>query len=102
MGERDNVGLPSGEYELTVFKPGYQPATRAFTIKPGGSVNLEPRVDPIPTPSPTPTPRTAITPSSSVNVEGKYLVIRILGASGDTSRNAGTISITINRAAATA
>lgn len=99
-GAIDNVDLPPGEYELTASKPGYQATTRAFTIKPGGLVALEPRLDPLPTP--TPTPRTVIPSVSTVNVEGKYLVVRILGTSGDTSRRTGTINVTVNRAAPTA
>jgi TonB family protein len=99
-GALDKVDLPPGEYELTVTKPGYQSATRAFTIKPAGTVDLEPRIDPLPTP--TPTPRTVIPSVSTVNVEGKYLVVRILGTSGDTSRRTGTMNVTINRAASAA
>jgi TonB family protein len=99
-GAVDNVDLPPGEYELTASKPGYQATTRAFTIKPGGLVALEPRLDPLPTP--TPPPRTGIPSVSTVNVEGKYIVVRILGTSGDTSRKTGTIKVTVNRGAPSA
>jgi TonB family protein len=99
-GAIDKVDFPPGEYELTVTKPGYQSATRAFTIKPAGTVDLEPRIDPLPTP--TPTPRTVIPSVSTVSVEAKYMVVRILGTSGDTSRRTGTINVTVNRAAPTA
>jgi TonB family protein len=95
-----NVELLPGEYELTISKSGYQSTARAFTIKPAGIVELEPRLDPLPTP--TPTPRTVIAARSSVNLEGKYLVVRVLGTSGDTSRTTGTINVTVNRTTPTA
>jgi TonB family protein len=101
-GAMDNIDLPPGEYELTVSKPGYQGTMRAFTIRSGGTVELEPRLDPLPTPTPTPTPIMLVAARSTVNVEGKELIVRILGTSGETSRTTGTISVTINRAAPTA
>jgi TonB family protein len=94
-GAIDKVDLLPGEYELTISKPGYQVTTRTISIKPGGLVDLEPRIDPLPTP--TPTPQTTIPTSSAVEIDGKYLILRLRGTSGDTSRTTGTINVTTSK-----
>jgi TonB family protein len=95
-GGMDKIDFPPGEYELTISKPGYQVYTRAFTIKPGGLVELEPRINPLS--APTPSLQRVIATRSTVSVEGKYLVVSVIGTSADTSRTNGTINVTVNHA----
>jgi TonB family protein len=99
-GAIDQIEFPPGEYEVTISKPGYQPISRRVTLKPGATVELEPRIDPLPTP--TPTPKVVITPRSSVTVDGKYLVVRVVGTSGDSAQTNGTVNVSVNRGMPTA
>ena len=99
-GAIDQIEFPPGEYEVTISKPGYQPASRRFTLKPGATVELEPRLDALPTP--TPTPQIVTASRSSVTVDGKYLVVRVVGTSGDSAQRNGTINVTVNRGTPTA
>lgn len=99
-GSIDQIGFPVGEYEITVSKPGYQVTTRRFVIKSAGSVDLEPRIDAIPTP--TPTPRTVIASRSTVSANGKYTEVNIWGTAGDPARTGGIIDVTVNRLSSTA
>lgn len=94
-GAIDQLEYPPGDYEVTISKPGYKSVSRRFTLKPGATLELEPRLDPLP--APTPTPTIAIAPRSHVSTEGKYLVIHVVGASGDPARTLGTIGVTANR-----
>jgi TonB family protein len=99
-GAIDQIDFPPGEYELTISKQGYQPSSRRFTLRPGGTVELEPRLDPLPTP--TPTPQVVIAPRSSVTVDGKYLVVRFVGTTGNAAQTSGTVNVTVNRGMPTA
>jgi TonB family protein len=99
-GAIDQIEFPPGEYEVTISKPGYRPTSRRFTLKPGATVELEPRLDALPTP--TPTPQVVIASRSSVTIDGKYLVIRVVGTSGDSARTNGAINVTVNRGVPTA
>lgn len=97
-GAIDQIEFLPGEYEVTISKPGYQPISRRVTLKPGATVDLEPRIDPLPAPTPTPTLQRVIATRPTVNVEGKYLVVSVIGTSGDTSVTTGTINVTVDRA----
>jgi TonB family protein len=99
-GAIDQIEFPPGEYEVTISKPGYQPTTRRVTLKPGATVEIEPRIDALPTP--TPAPRIVITPRSSVTADGKYLVVSIVGTSGNSAQTNGNLNVTVNRGMATA
>lgn len=99
-GTIDQIEFPPGKYEVTISKPGYQPISRRITLKPGAAVELEPRIDPLPTP--TPRPQVVIATRSSVTVDGKYLVVRVLGTSGDSVQRNGSVSVSVNRGMPTA
>lgn len=100
IGIIDGIDFPPGDYELTVSKPGYKPKTRTVSLSSSALVELELTLEAVP--SPTPTPRVVIPTQSSVNVDGKFLVVRVAGRSGDTGRTTGTMEITINKASPTA
>lgn len=99
-GAIDQIEFLPGEYEVTISKPGYQPASRRVTLKPGATVEIEPRIDALPTP--TPTPQIVITPRSSVTADGKYLVVSVVGTSGNSAQTNGTVNVTVNRGMPTA
>lgn len=99
-GGIDQIEFPPGEYEVTISKPGYQPTSRRVTLKPGATVEIEPRIDAVPTP--TPTPQIVITPRSSITADGKYLVVRVVGTSGNTAQTNGVVKVTISRGTPTA
>lgn len=89
-GLLDDFEVPPGDYEVIVSKSGYKTLTRTVTIHPAKGLSLEPRLDvmeiprPPRPPAPAP-PRIPIT--SSVENAGKYLIVRLRGASG----NAGAV-----------
>jgi TonB family protein len=99
-GAIDQIEFPPGEYEVTISKPGYQPTSRRVTLKPGATVEIEPRIDALSTP--TPTPRIVIAPRSSVTADGKYVVVSVVGTSGNSAQTNGTVNVTVNRGMLTA
>ncbi|HVQ38251.1 MAG TPA: PEGA domain-containing protein [Pyrinomonadaceae bacterium] len=92
-GSINQVAFPPGEYEITVSKKGYKTATRRLTIKPAESVYLEPQLEPLPVERPR-----AEAMSGFGEVDGKYLIVHLRGASRDTSRSSGTIAVSANKA----
>ncbi|HKO98599.1 MAG TPA: PEGA domain-containing protein [Pyrinomonadaceae bacterium] len=92
-GSINQVDFPPGEYEITVSKKGYKSVTRRFTIKPSESVYLEPQLERLPVER---SRTTAM--SGSLEVDGKYLIVHLRGASGDTSLSSGTIAVSANKA----
>ena len=95
-GRVNSLALASGTYEITISKSGYQTAHRRITIRPGESIFLEPQLFPLPTPTPTQAPPTAIAPvpsRSMVETAGKYFIMQLHGASGDTVGRVGTINV---------
>jgi TonB family protein len=99
VGTIDAIDFPPGEYELIVSKPGYKPRNRTVTIKAGALVELEPAIEPLPTT--TTNPQVVVPVRSSVSLDGKDLLVRLLGTSGDTTRTAGTMNITVSRTSST-
>lgn len=100
VGAIDGIDFPPGEYELTVSRVGYKPKIRTVSLKPGNLVEFELTLEAVP--SPTPTPRVVVQTQSSVNVDGKFVVVRVVGSSGDSARTTGTMDITINKTSPTA
>ncbi|HEV7398400.1 MAG TPA: TonB family protein [Pyrinomonadaceae bacterium] len=93
-----------GRYRINVSKEGYRTASRDLTIKPSESIYLEPQLQALPTSTPTPTQApapirrstVAATPlSANVQSMDKDLIVRIVGASGDTFRVTGTVNVTV-------
>lgn len=99
-GVIDRIDLPPGAYEIKISKPGYRSATRSFNITAGGLVDLEPRLELLPPPAPA--RATVIAPHYTVNNDGKYFVVKIIGTSGDSTQMMGTVNVTINRGTAKA
>ena len=99
-GAIDQIEFPPGEYEVTISKPGYQATSRRLTLKPGATVEIEPRIDALPTP--TPAPKIVIVPRSSIIADGKYLVVHIVGTSGNSAQTNGVINVIISRGMPTA
>jgi len=99
-GAINNVEFPPGKYELIIAKTGYQSTTRSVIMRPSGSVEIEPALEPEPTP--TPTPQVVVATRSSVAIEGKDVVVRILGTTGDRHQLTGVINVTVNRDAQSA
>jgi TonB family protein len=99
-GAINNVDFLPGQYELIVSKSGYQTATRSITIRPSGTVEIEPSLEPVPTP--TPTPQIVVAKRSSVAIDRKDLVVRIVGTAGDRQQSSGVINVTVNRNAPSA
>lgn len=99
-GAIDQIEFPPGEYEVTISKPGYQRTSRRVTLKPGATVEIEPRIDALPTP--TPAPKIVITPRSSIAADGRYLVVRVVGTSGNSAQTNGIVNVTFSRGMPTA
>jgi hypothetical protein len=88
-----------GSYSVSVSKDGYLTTSRDITVRPGETLYLEPHLEPEPEPTPVPTtkPVIPIIPSSvSVESSGKYLIFRVVGTSGETTPNLGTINTVFN------
>lgn len=96
-GAIEDVAFPPGEYEITVSRPGYAVVTRTVTVKPGGSLEIEPRLEALPPPRPPPRPIRPMT--VRVESDGKYLIIYLSGNSQDDSTSIGTINVTASKLA---
>lgn len=98
VGSVDGLELSPGSYEISISKKGYQTLTRTLTVRPGQSIYLEPKLDPIE--SEKPRKRTAsvvfVPASSSVEVEDKYLIVTLRGASGAPA-SAGSLIVAISQ-----
>lgn len=91
-----SLELPPGAYEITISKKGYEIVTRKVSIKPAESVYLEPQLSPLPPPAPAPKPAISVLPMNSlVEKQGKYFIVYLQGASGDTSKTLGSINVTV-------
>jgi hypothetical protein len=95
----ENLEVPAGDYEIKVSKSEYETLTRRITIEPAQSVYLKPQLEPVEISKPAPPPpRKVITApmTSTLEVSGKYLIVRLRGASGELS-NIGSIDVTANK-----
>lgn len=95
-GAIDQIDFPPGEYEITISKPGYTTVTRTITLKAGATVELEPRLDPLPPPKPAPK-RQPRPMSARVESDGKYLIVHLSGTSDDDSTALGSINVNVNK-----
>jgi len=99
-GVIENLEIPAGNYEVKVSKNEYLTVTRRITIQPAQSLYLEPQLEAVEIPKPAPPPpRKVITApmTSTIEIAGKYLVVRLHGASGALS-NIGSIDVMANKA----
>jgi len=95
-GTIDRINFPPGGYEITISKTGYATATRTVTLKGGATVELEPRLDRLPPPKPPDKPRPRPM-SARVEVDGKYLIVHLGGASGDDATTIGSINVSVSK-----
>jgi TonB family protein len=92
------IELSPGRYRVTASKIGYQPSTREVTLHAGESTYLESVLESLPTPTPTPTPAPRISNipmSLDVRKQDKYLILRLQGSSGDSSKTIGSINVSL-------
>ena len=101
-GAIESLEIPPGEYEVTVSKHEYVTVTRRFTIGPAESFRFEPPLQAVEVPKPQPPARKVFTTpmTSAIEVSGKYLIVRIRGASGEFA-NSGAIEVMANKISST-
>ena len=93
----DQFELAPGQYRIAASKAGYRVAVREIKVNAGESVYLEPLLELLPRPTPTPTPAPAVIPMSfTVQRQDKYLLFYLRGSSGDSTRNLGSITVSMN------
>jgi len=93
----DQIELAPGQYRVVTSKAGYKAAVREITLKPGETVYLEPSLELLPRPTPPPKPRLLAAPTIfSVQRDGKYLIFRFQGSSGDSGKIIGSVTVTLN------
>jgi hypothetical protein len=96
-GRLDEFELAPGRYRVVTSRAGYRVATREVTVNAGGSVYLEPSLDPLPRPTPTPKSPPIVTPMSfNVQRQDKYLLFYLHGSSGDSRQALGTITVSLS------
>jgi hypothetical protein len=95
VGQVDALSLAPGVYEITIAKSGYQTLKRSITLQSAQSVYLEPKLEAIVKEEPRGNgSRATFAPlNSSVALDGKNLIVRLNGASGDASTAAGSILV---------
>lgn len=86
--------IAPGWYQVFVSKSGYRTAIREITVPPAGSVHIEVPLEPLPVEKPHLRPDLAMAVQTSS--EGKYFLISLSGKSGDPSRQAGSIDVTLS------
>jgi len=101
-GSLAHAEFSPGRYRVNVSKEGYKIASREIAIRASESVYLEPTLEPLPLPTPTPTPMAsrgatiaAVPLSSTVEIAGKELFVRLRGTSGDSGKTVGSVNVSI-------
>lgn len=99
VGTIENLEIPAGDYRVTISKSGYGTVTRNVNIQPAQSLYLEPTLDLLEIPKRRAPERRIVTMpmTSAVETAGKYLVVRLRGASGE-KENSGSIDVTASKA----
>lgn len=98
FGVIESLEIPAGDYEITVSKDEYVMVTRRVTIRRAESFRFEPQLLAVEIPKPQSPARKVITipMASAIEVSGKYLIVRIRGASGELT-NSGAIDVMANK-----
>ena len=98
FGVIESLEIPAGDYEIAVSKNEYVTVTRRVTIRRAESFRFEPQLQAVEIPKPQPPSRKVITipMTSAIEVSGKYLIVRIRGASGEIA-NSGAIDVMANK-----
>jgi PEGA domain len=94
IGPIDKLEVPPGDYQVTISKNGFKTVVRDVTIAPAHSSSLEPQLEPVEPPKrPAPERRVITIPiTSTVEASGKFFIVRIRGASGQTAHS-GSIDV---------
>ncbi|HXD33237.1 MAG TPA: PEGA domain-containing protein [Pyrinomonadaceae bacterium] len=97
-----NVQLSPGRYQILVSKESHRTTVREVSVKPGDLVFLEPSLESLPKPEPVTSANSRqpqFHPDAQVQVqtsiEGKFVVLEIIGRSGDTGSQVGAVDITL-------
>jgi len=94
-----NLPLPPGKYDVTVSRDEYQTERRTINLEPGQVVYLEVTLDRVPRAEPNSAQISqSIDPvplSSMVTVEGKDLLVTLIGATGNGAVSAGTVNVAV-------
>ena len=97
-GAVEQTELPPGDYEVTISRTGYHTLNRTVTLKAGSILELELHLEPLPPARPTvnrpPAPMTAY-----AQLDGKFLLVRLNGRSGDMTTMSGTIEVSVSKSA---
>src|SRR2546427_10894192 len=75
-------------------------AARTVALKAGATLELEPRLDPLPPPKPAPK-RQPRPMSARVETDGKYLIVHLSGTSDDDSTALGSIDLSVSKSSLT-
>lgn len=102
FGRARNIELPPGRYQVLVSKEGYQTTVREVLVKSAAIILLEPALDPLPKPSPAavrraeqPRFRPDTTMQVQTSVVGKFIVVSLIGRSGDMVNLLGTVDVVL-------
>jgi hypothetical protein len=95
IGSIEKLEVPPGDYQVTTSKSGYKSVVRNVTIAPAHTLSLEPKLEPVEPPKRAAAERRVVTIpiTSTVEAAGKFLVVRIRGASGERTTS-GSIDVT--------
>jgi TonB family protein len=93
----DRMELTPGSYRVTTSKTGYKVAVREIRVNPGETVYLEPLLELLPRPTPTPKPPAVVAPMNfTVQRDGKYHIFYLQGASGDSGKIVGSVTVSLD------
>jgi hypothetical protein len=87
----NNLELSPGMYEVTVTKPGYKTSVRNALVRPDESTNLLIPLERVPAKRRPADDAMTIAVSS----EGKYLLVSLTGASGQSATATGSVEVTL-------
>lgn len=101
-GRARNVQLSPGRYQILISKESYRTTVREISVKPGDIVLLEPALEALPKREPVTSlnsQQPQFHPDAEVRVqtslEGKFVVLEIIGRSGDTRSQVGAVDVTL-------
>jgi hypothetical protein len=96
-----DLALQPGKYDVTVSRDAYQTERRTIDLEAGQVVYLEVTLEPVPQSEANSAPtihRIDSVPSSSlVRVEGKDLLVTVVGTTGSGSPSAGTVNVAVTK-----
>ncbi|HEV7375107.1 MAG TPA: TonB family protein [Pyrinomonadaceae bacterium] len=88
-----NLEVPAGNYQIRVTRTGYKDMVRNVGFQPAETLSLEPQLELLPVEKPA--LRRVSAMSLQSHNEGKNIVVKLTGASGDASGGVGTIEVSL-------